>query len=117
MGKFKDIFKGLTGLVGDLFRDTEVSKGFEEAGGIDGMTIHARGGNASDVKAFKTAKERYQALKAQEYVDGKGEIIRDPNGNPIPERNADGSVRRDMNGRVVYQRGPRKPSPYDFPIK
>ena len=117
MGKFKDIFKGLTGLIGDLFRDTEVSKGFEEAGGIDGMTIHARGGNASDVKAFKTAKERYQALKAQEYVDGKGEIIRDPNGNPIPERNADGSVRRDMNGRVVYQRGPRKPSPYDFPIK
>ena len=112
MGKFKDIFKGLTGLVSDLFRDTEVSKGFEEAGGIDGMTIHARGGNASDVKAFKTAKERYQALKAQEYVDGKGEIIRDPNGNPIPERNADGSVRRDMNGRVVYQRGPRKPSPY-----
>lgn len=117
MGKFKDIFKGLTGLVGDLFRDTEVSKGFEEAGGIDGMTIHARGGNASDVKAFKTAKERYQSLKAQEYVDGKGEIIRDPNGNPIPERNADGSVRRDMNGRVVYQRGPRKPSPYDFPIR
>ncbi len=117
MGKFKDIFKGLTGLVSDLFRDTEVSKGFEEAGGIDGMTIHARGGNASDVKAFKTAKERYQALKAQEYVDGKGEIIRDPNGNPIPERNADGSVRRDMNGRVVYQRGPRKPSPYDFPIR
>ncbi|HIV00991.1 MAG TPA: hypothetical protein IAA62_00290 [Candidatus Caccopulliclostridium gallistercoris] len=117
MGKFKDIFKGLTGLIGDLFRDTEVSKGFEEAGGIDGMTIHARGGNASDVKAFKTAKERYQALKAQEYVDGKGEIIRDPNGNPIPERNADGSVRRDMNGRVVYQRGPRKPSPYDFPIR
>lgn len=117
MGKFKDIFKGLTGLVGDLFRDTEVSKGFEEAGGIDGMTIHARGGNASDVKAFKTAKERYQALKAQEYVDGKGEIIRDPNGNPIPERNADGSVRRDMYGRVVYQRGPRKPSPYDFPIR
>lgn len=117
MGKFKEIFKGLTGLVGDLFRDTEVSKGFEEAGGIDGMTIHARGGNASDVKAFKTAKERYQALKAQEYVDGKGEIIRDPNGNPIPERNADGSVRRDMNGRVVYQRGPRKPSPYDFPIR
>lgn len=117
MGKFKDIFKGLTGLIGDLFRDTEVSKGFEEAGGIDGMTIQARGGNASDVKAFKTAKERYQALKAQEYVDGKGEIIRDPNGNPIPERNADGSVRRDMNGRVVYQRGPRKPSPYDFPIR
>ena len=117
MGKFKDIFKGLTGLIGDLFRDTEVSKGFEEAGGIDGMTIHARGGNASDVKAFKTAKERYQALKAQEYVDGKGEIIRDTNGNPIPERNADGSVRRDMNGRVVYQRGPRKPSPYDFPIR
>ena len=117
MGKFKDIFKGLTGLIGDLFRDTEVSKGFEEAGGIDGMTIHARVGNASDVKAFKTAKERYQALKAQEYVDGKGEIIRDPNGNPIPERNADGSVRRDMNGRVVYQRGPRKPSPYDFPIR
>ena len=117
MGKFKDIFKGLTGLIGDLFRDTEVSKGFEEAGGIDGMTIHARGDNASDVKAFKTAKERYQALKAQEYVDGKGEIIRDPNGNPIPERNADGSVRRDMNGRVVYQRGPRKPSPYDFPIR
>ena len=117
MGKFKDIFKGLTGLIGGLLRDTEVSKGFEEAGGIDGMTIHARGGNASDVKAFKTAKERYQALKAQEYVDGKGEIIRDPNGNPIPERNADGSVRRDMNGRVVYQRGPRKPSPYDFPIR
>ena len=117
MGKFKDIFKGLTGLIGDLFRDTEVSKGFDEAGGIDGITIHARGGNASDVKAFKTAKERYQALKAQEYVDGKGEIIRDPNGNPIPERNADGSVRRDMNGRVVYQRGPRKPSPYDFPIR
>ena len=117
MRKIKDIFKGLTGLIGDLFRDTEVSKGFEEAGGIDGMTIHARGGNASDVKAFKTAKERYQALKAQEYVDGKGEIIRDPNGNPIPERNADGSVRRDMNGRVVYQRGPRKPSPYDFPIR
>lgn len=117
MGKFKDIFKGLTGLVSDLFRDTEVSKGFEEAGGIDGMTIHARGGSSSDVKAYKSAKERYNALKAQEYVDGKGEIIRDPNGNPVPERNADGSVRRDLNGQIVYKRGPRKPSPYDFPIR
>ena len=117
MGKFKDIFKGLTGLVSDLFRDTEVSKGFEEAGGIDGMTIHARGGGASDVKAYKSAKERYSALKAAEYVDEKGEIIRDLNGNPVPVRNADGSVRRDMNGQIVYQRGPRKPSPYDFPIK
>ena len=117
MGKFKDIFKGLTGLVSDLFRDTEVSKGFEEAGGIDGMTIHARGGSSSDVKAYKSAKERYNALKAQEYVDGKGEIIRDPNGNPVPERNADRSVRRDLNGQIVYKRGPRKPSPYDFPIR
>ena len=117
MAKFSNIIKGITGVLSNLFKGTDFSKGFDDAGGIDGITIYARGGNASDVKAFKTAKERYQALKAQEYVDGKGEIIRDPNGNPIPERNADGSVRRDMNGRVVYQRGPRKPSPYDFPIR
>ena len=113
MAKFSKIFSVLIG----IFKNNDFSKGFDEAGGIDGITIYARGGSSSDVKAYKSAKERYNALKAQEYVDGKGEIIRDPNGNPVPERNADGSVRRDLNGQIVYKRGPRKPSPYDFPIR
>ena len=113
MAKFSNIFSGLIG----LFKNNDFSKGFDEAGGIDGITIYARGGSSSDVKAYKSAKERYNALKAQEYVDGKGEIIRDPNGNPVPERNADGSVKRDLNGQIVYARGPRKPSPSDFPIR
>ncbi len=117
MAKFSNIIKGITGVLSNLFKGTDFSKGFDDAGGIDGITIYARGGGASDVKAYKSAKERYSALKAAEYVDEKGEIIRDLNGNPVPVRNADGSVRRDMNGQIVYQRGPRKPSPYDFPIK
>lgn len=117
MAKFSNIIKGITGVLSNLFKGTDFSKGFDDAGGIDGITIYARGGSSSDVKAYKSAKERYNALKAQEYVDGKGEIIRDPNGNPVPERNADGSVRRDLNGQIVYKRGLRKPSPYDFPIR
>ena len=117
MAKFSSMLKGLTGLLGDMFKDTEVSKGFEEAGGLDGITIYARGGNASDVKAFKSAKERYDSRQAQDYVDGKGDYLRDENGFLIPERNLDGSVRKDDSGNVIYKRGDRKPSPYDFPIK
>lgn len=117
MGKFSKIFKGLTGLLTDMFKGTDFSKGFDEAGGIDGITIYARGGSASDVKGYKSARDRYNELRAAEYVDEKGDLIRDLNGNPVPVRNADGSVRRDLNGQIIYQRGPRKPSPYDFPIR
>ena len=117
MAKFSNLINGITGLINEMYKETEISKGFEEPGGIDGMMIYARGGNASDVKAYKSAKERYDALQAMQYVDEKGEIITDLNGNPVPARNPDGSIKRDLSGNIVFMRHPRKPSPYDFPIK
>ena len=65
MGKFSKIFKGLTGLLTDMIKGTDFYKGFDEAGGIDGITIYARGGSASDVKGYKSARDRYNELIAK----------------------------------------------------
>ena len=121
MAKFTNIFSGLIG----LFKNNDFSKGFDEAGGADGIMIYARGGGAGDVKAYRAAKDHYNAVQASAAVDGQGEFLRDANGNLVPERNPDGSVRRELiptrfdangnpiefrEGNIIYQRGGRRPT-------
>ena len=115
-----NLLKGMGGLFMDVWKGTDFYKGFDEAGGADGIMIYARGGGAGDVKAYKAAKDHWNAVQASGAVDGQGEILRDGNGNPIPERNADGSVKRELvpdgngnytpTGPIIYARGARKPT-------
>ena len=90
-----NLLKGMGGLFMDVWKGTDFYKGWDEAGGADGIMIYARGGGAGDVKAHKAAKDHWNAVQASGAVDGQGEILRDGNGNPIPERNADGNNRCD----------------------
>lgn len=130
---------GMGGLFMDLVKGTDFYKGWDEAGGGDGLMIYARGGNASDVKAYRAAKDHYKARAAAAAVEGAGEFLRDPNGNLIPERNADGTVRRELRprldasgspvrdaygevimdptGPVIYQRGNRNPNAGTWDIR
>ena len=115
-----NLLKGMGGLFMDVWKGTDFYKGWDEAGGGDGIMIYARGGGAGDVKAYKAAKDHWNAVQASGAVDGQGEILRDGNGNPIPERNADGSVKRELvpdgngnytpTGPIIYARGARKPT-------
>lgn len=115
-----NLLKGMGGLFMDVWKGTDFYKGWDEAGGADGIMIYARGGGAGDVKAYKAAKDHWNAVQASGAVDGQGEILRDGNGNPIPERNADGSVKRELvpdgngnytpTGPIIYARGARKPT-------
>ncbi len=120
-----NLLKGMGGLFMDVWKGTDFYKGWDEAGGADGIMIYARGGGAGDVKAYRAAKDHYNAVQASAAVDGQGEFLRDANGNLVPERNPDGSVRRELipirfdangnpiefrEGNIIYQRGARRPS-------
>ena len=120
-----NLLKGMGGLFMDVWKGTDFYKGWDEAGGGDGIMIYARGGGAGDVKAYKAAKDHWNAVQASGAVDGQGEFLRDANGNLVPERNPDGSVRRELiptrfdangnpiefrEGNIIYQRGARRPS-------
>lgn len=134
-----NFLKGMGGLFMDVWKGTDFYKGWDEAGGADGIMIYARGGGAGDVKAYRAAKDHYKARAAAAAVEGAGEFLRDPNGNLIPERNADGTVRRELRprldasgnperdaygevimdptGPVIYQRGNRNPNAGTWDIR
>lgn len=134
-----NLLKGMGGLFMDVWKGTDFYKGWDEAGGADGIMIYARGGGAGDVKAYRAAKDHYKARAAAAAVEGAGEFLRDPNGNLIPERNADGTVRRELRprldasgnperdaygevimdptGPVIYQRGNRNPNAGTWDIR
>ena len=120
-----------SGLFMDMVKGTDFYKGWDEAGGADGVMIYARGGGASDVKAYRAAKDHYKARAAAGAVEGAGDFLLDEHGNRIPERNADGSVRRELvpqydasgnityapTGPIIYQRGNRNPNPTSWNIR
>lgn len=115
-----NLLKGMGGLFMDVWKGTDFYKGWDEAGGGDGIMIYARGGGAGDVKAYRAAKDHWNAVQASAAVDGQGEILRDANGNLVPERNPDGTVKRELvpdgngnytpTGPIIYARGNRKPT-------
>ena len=121
-----------SGLFMDMVKGTDFYKGWDEAGGGDGVMIYARGGGASDVKAYRAAKDHYKARAAAGAVEGAGDFLLDEHGNRIPERNADGSVRRELvpqydasgnitgyapTGPIIYQRGNRNPNATSWNIR
>ncbi len=125
------IMKGMGDMFSDMLRGTDLYKGWDEAGGGDGMMIYARGGNSSDMKAYKAAKDNWYGKYINSMVDGQGDIITDANNIPVPERNADGSVKRTLvpvkdqktgqityvEGDIIYARGTKKPGAGSWTIK
>ena len=127
-----NLLKGMGGLFMDVWKGTDFYKGWDEAGGADGIMIYARGGGAGDVKAYRAAKDHYKARAAAGAVEGAGDFLLDEHGNRIPERNADGSVRRELvpqydasgnitgytpTGPIIYQRGNRNPNATSWNIR
>ena len=124
-------YGGVSGMFSDMMKGADLYKGWDEAGGGDGMTIYSRGGGASDVKAYKAAKDNWYGKYINSTVDGQGDFVKDANGDLVPERNADGSVKRtlipvkDENGNIIdykqgdiiYARGTKKPSAGGWTIK